>query len=519
MMNKREKEILQSQLNNEKKTLNELKQVYKKALGDINDNIAALQARTDTENLQSIIYQVDYQNALKKQIEGVLDELNTKQFTSISEYLTNCYEDGFVGTMYNIHGQGIPLIFPIDQKQVVKAVQIDSKISEGLYKRLGVDTKKLKDSIRANVSRGIASSQSWTDVARNIDNRMKVGMNNSMRIARTEGHRISATSAYDAAIKSKEAGADVVKQWDAALDGRTRPEHAQLDGQIREIDEPFVSGNGHKAMYPGGFGIAALDINCRCAGLTRARWALGEEELQTLKDRAEYFGLDKTTDFDDFKKKYLDISKNASYNDSVINSSRGGIIKSVKIPDDLEYLLQADTNFNNKDIDVKILQTINDSISSRKAVTNDFDFSEIKIARFSGDDKSVFITDYEVFGGKERTKLYLNTEFFSGQTTEQLDKMCLGYYEVGWWKSKSVGDLVNHEIMHARINYHNSFEKVERLYGELRGDARTKGFCRMVDTNPEEFLNEMYVAMCNGEEIDLKYVEIFDEYTKEFLGG
>ncbi len=41
----------------------------------------------------------------------------------------------------------------------------------------------------------------------------------------------------------------------------------------------------------------------------------------------------------------------------------------------------------------------------------------------------------------------------------------------------------------------------------------------MVDTNPEEFLNEMYVAMCNGEEIDLKYVEIFEEYTKEFLGG
>ncbi len=59
----------------------------------------------------------------------------------------------------------------------------------------------------------------------------------------------------------------------------------------------------------------------------------------------------------------------------------------------------------------------------------------------------------------------------------------------------------------------------ERLYGELREDVRTKGFCRMVDTNPEEFLNEMYVAMCNGEEIDLKYVEIFEEYTKEFFGG
>ncbi len=312
-MNKKEKEVLQSQLNNEKKTLNELKQVYKKALDDINNNIAALQGRTDTENLQSIIYQTDYQNALKQQVEGILDELNTKQFNSVSEYLTNCYEDGFVGAMYNIQAQGVPLIFPIDQKQVVKALQTESKLSKSLYETLGEDVNLLKKRVSSNISRGIAQGSSYYEISKNIAagmvgdySKMRGGaLSRAMTIARTEGHRISATSAYDAAVKSKEAGADVVKQWDAALDGRTRPEHAQLDGQIREIDEPFVSSNGHKAMYPGGFGIAALDINCRCAGLTRARWALDEEELQILKDRAEYYGLDKTTDFDDFKKKYL----------------------------------------------------------------------------------------------------------------------------------------------------------------------------------------------------------------------
>lgn len=58
-------------------------------------------------------------------------------------------------------------------------------------------------------------------------------------------------------------------------------------------------------MYPGAFGDPAEDCKCRCTSNTRARWALGEDELQTLKDRAEYFELDKTKDFDDFKKKYL----------------------------------------------------------------------------------------------------------------------------------------------------------------------------------------------------------------------
>ncbi len=42
--------------------------------------------------------------------------------------------------------------------------------------------------------------------------------------------------------------------------------------------------------------------------LQRAVWALDEAELETLKERAEYFGLDKTTEFCDYKEKYLQVS-------------------------------------------------------------------------------------------------------------------------------------------------------------------------------------------------------------------
>ena len=48
--------------------------------------------------------------------------------------------------------------------------------------------------------------------------------------------------------------------------------------------------------------------------LQRAKWALDEDELKTLKDRAEYFGLDKTDNFNDFKVKYLDATKDEGYN-------------------------------------------------------------------------------------------------------------------------------------------------------------------------------------------------------------
>lgn len=318
-MNKWQKQILQSQLNSEQEVLNEIKKTYEAAIEQIDDKIAALMGRTDLTNLQSIIYQVDYQKALKKQISAILDDMNAGQFQTVSEYLTKCYENSFIGVMYDLQGQGIPLIFPIDQQQVTMAVVNNSKISEGLYTKLGYDVNQLKKTINNEVSRGIATSLSYAEVARNISRVSDVNMNKTYRIARTEGHRISNAAAYDAQKKAKNAGADVVKQWHAGLDKRTRPHHAQLDGQIREIDEPFEIA-GHKAMYPGGFGIAAEDINCRCGIFQRAITALDEDDLQRLKDRAAYYGLDKTKDFEDFKKKYLNtLDKNGNdiYNGTV----------------------------------------------------------------------------------------------------------------------------------------------------------------------------------------------------------
>ena len=159
------------------------------------------------------------------------------------------------------------------------------------------------------MSRRIANNFSYSAIAKNLNNISNAGMNNAYRIARTEGHRIQNQSAMDAANKAKEKGVDVVKQWDATLDAKTRPHHALLDGQIRELHKPFEV-NGRKAMYPSGFGIASEDIHCRCALLQRARWALDEEELQILKERAEYYELDKTKDFNEFKSKYMEnISK------------------------------------------------------------------------------------------------------------------------------------------------------------------------------------------------------------------
>ncbi len=309
-MRRHDKEIQLSFFDNEEAVIKELKKVYKRASDDCAKKISDLSARTDMENLQTIIYQKQYQQALKAQLDSILDMMQAEEFALIADYLTKCYEDGFVSVMYSLQQQGIPLTFPIDQDAVVRAVETDSKLSTKLYNRLGEDVDELKKSIRNELSRGIANGSSYNEMAKQIamgmNSPFKKAINSAIRITRTEGHRIQIESAMDSCYAAKDAGADIVKQWDSSLDRRTRPSHQKVDGEIRELGEKFSNG----LEYPGDPGGKASEVvNCRCALLQRAKWALTESELDTLKERAKYFGLDKAENFEDFKKKYLKASQ------------------------------------------------------------------------------------------------------------------------------------------------------------------------------------------------------------------
>ena len=300
-MNKRQIEVHKKLLNDEEDVLKRLEENYQKVLDEIQEKIKILQA---DELTQSKIYQLEYQRALEKQVTGILEVLKGNNFQTVNEYLKVCYEDSFIGTLYDLHGQGIPLIFPIDQEEMATMIQkthSDIKLSKRLYDNVDV----LKDEVISEVSRGISNGYSWQQVARNLAAYSGILLHRAKTSAQTEGHRVQQQSQMKTLEKAKDAGADVVKQWDSTLDSRTREDHQKLDGQIRELDEPFDV-NGCKAMYPGGFGIASEDINCRCCMLQRAKWALDEEELEELKKRAEFFGLDKTDDFEEFKNKFFE---------------------------------------------------------------------------------------------------------------------------------------------------------------------------------------------------------------------
>lgn len=80
------------------------------------------------------------------------------------------------------------------------------------------------------------------------------------RIAETESHRDANAAAFETALR---AGA-TEKIWNTMLDDRVRDTHQYLEGVSAPMDGSFYSFKGGETLYPGQWGIAEEDINCRC---------------------------------------------------------------------------------------------------------------------------------------------------------------------------------------------------------------------------------------------------------------
>ena len=309
-MNKRQKQVQQTLLNSEIDVLNTLEKSYQKALNDINGVIAKLLARKDTENLQAIIYQLKYQRLLKSEIEGFLNALHTQNYQLIDDYLKDSYVIAHIGTLFDLQGQGVPLILPLDQEQMISAITLNSKLSAPLYNALGYNVQHLKINVASEISRGIAQRLTYAEIARNLSAITKVDFNKTFRIARTEGHRIQQEATYNLQARAKEKGAKIFKQWDSTLDRKTRPTHRELDGQIIGVNDYFHSSGGGKALYPGGFGDPKEDCNCRCCLVQVAEWELSDDaftKMNGVTNELQHF--ESIDDYNKFKKRFWEVTK------------------------------------------------------------------------------------------------------------------------------------------------------------------------------------------------------------------
>lgn len=135
--------------------------------------------------------------------------------------------------------------------------------------------------LNIEIAQSLLAGESYTDMAIRIENAMGWTRKKAILVARTEGGRVR--SQVDLAIEEQASKtARLTKVWMSSLDTRVRKSHRILDGQKADKDGYFhyngIGGSNHlpehlqdkapslgwKAKGPRLWGIASMDIQCRC---------------------------------------------------------------------------------------------------------------------------------------------------------------------------------------------------------------------------------------------------------------
>ena len=116
------------------------------------------------------------------------------------------------------------------------------------------------------VTQGIIQGESIADIALRIGRETgESELSAMLRNARTGFTGAQNAGRIEGLHQAEELGIRVQKQWMATLDNRTRDTHADLDGQVVDVDEPFITSAGNEIMYPGDPDADPSEVwNCRC---------------------------------------------------------------------------------------------------------------------------------------------------------------------------------------------------------------------------------------------------------------
>jgi HK97 family phage portal protein len=152
--------------------------------------------------------------------------------------------------------------------------------------------ERVNDTTKSKIREALAESRENLEGALEASKRVQAVFaeasdTRAMTIARTEVNR----SANFGSVESfRQSGVVDGKEWVSTPDNRTRDPHTELDGQERALSKAFEI-SGHKAQYPGDFGVAEMDIACRCT--TVAVFTEKAFSKESNEDIVEQFEKDK----------------------------------------------------------------------------------------------------------------------------------------------------------------------------------------------------------------------------------
>lgn len=243
-------------------------------------------------------YFEDERNAVVKaiaacSIEQEVDEAVSTALSGQQDALTQVIYDAWIDVSVAIGGQ-VAASLSSGQAQKGMIADFIKLFGESQIKYLlllaATKVKQISTTteakIRLELTDGVAHGESIQKLAKRIDDLylQQIIPNRSVKIARTE---VVGSSNYASLEAAKQSGLTLNKVWLATEDARTRPDHADADGQEVGIDEQFDVG-GVKMDRPGD-GPTDQVICCRCAVyFKRVKATVAEEDKTATPTRREF---------------------------------------------------------------------------------------------------------------------------------------------------------------------------------------------------------------------------------------
>jgi SPP1 gp7 family putative phage head morphogenesis protein len=258
-----EKAIEQQQEQSEKEVL----QAYRESLKEIRGEVGlAYEKYATAAGILLMAEMMKYKRLdnLEKAIVSEVSRLYKSVNKSTEKAITDVFSESYYRTAWTLEtGAKLSLSFDLLRPEAVKAAILNPYDRITWPERMKANTEVMIRQIREEITKGIIQGQAYNKTAKAIKERLDIGASKAIRIVQTETGRAQSQGTQAAFEKASKEGLLLKKVWVSTLDGRTRDRHRSLDGQKVEIDEPFKM-SGMQAMYPRGWGVPEMDINCRC---------------------------------------------------------------------------------------------------------------------------------------------------------------------------------------------------------------------------------------------------------------
>lgn len=215
------------------------------------------------------VFQEQQWKARQQQINEILLNADREAARIVNDGKLGVFADNANYMGYALErGAGVNTGFGLyDQQTVARLIRSDPQIlpkaREGVKKDKAYSYyNKLANSA---ITQGIVQGESIPQIAKRIARVTgESSYKSAVRNARTAYTGAQNAGRMEGLHQAQALGIKVKKQWMATLDDRTRDTHADLDGQIRDVDEPFEV-DGMEIDYPGDpTADPSLVYNCRC---------------------------------------------------------------------------------------------------------------------------------------------------------------------------------------------------------------------------------------------------------------